>query len=78
MQQGSNVQYRVASESLQFSQKELPDYWSPIMPQNTHLHFLNGTMSRGGHVLDIHIDSAEIFIQPINDVEIYLPDKEGF
>ncbi len=55
-----------------------PSYWSPIMPQNTHLHFLNGTMSRGGHVLDIHIDSAEIFIQPINDVEIYLPDKEGF
>ena len=55
-----------------------PQYWYPVMPNGLHMQFLNENMSRGGHVLDLHIDSAEIFIQPLNEVQIYLPNPEEY
>lgn len=56
----------------------VPQYWNKILPEGLHLHYMNEKKSRGGHILDMHIGSAEIYIQPMENIEIFVPLTEDF
>ncbi|MDF2826076.1 MAG: alpha-acetolactate decarboxylase [Mycobacterium sp.] len=55
-----------------------PDYEQGISVAGYHLHFLDGTRSRGGHCLDFTLGDATIEIATLSDVHLSLPHSGAF
>ncbi len=55
-----------------------PKYWAGIAVPGFHLHFVTKNRKIGGHVLGINLGRAKIALQPIHQVEIYLPNTKTF
>ena len=55
-----------------------PKYWEGIAPAGLHLHFINSTHSKGGHVLNVTVGNAVLKTEPIYDIKIYLPHTGQF
>lgn len=55
-----------------------PKYWAGIAVPGFHLHFVSKNRQIGGHVLGIHLARGTLAIQPIHQVEVYLPNTKTF
>jgi acetolactate decarboxylase len=54
-----------------------PQYWSVFMAP-VHLHFVTADRSSGGHVLEVNVINGKLSAQPINEVQMYLPNTKSF
>ena len=72
----------VAREQIvsEFAEVEghLVGYWTPhflqsIAPPGYHFHFINRDATRGGHLLDCHVQHVRISVQHIAGLELGLP-----
>lgn len=55
-----------------------PKYWAGIALPEFHLHFVTKDRTIGGHVLEINISRGELSIEPLNTVQVYLPNTKAF
>lgn len=55
-----------------------PDYIKEINTPGYHFHFLDKQKASGGHVLDLHIASAEVTIDAIREYCVEFPEDGGF
>lgn len=51
----------------------IPAALSSVMGPGLTFYFMNQPFKKGGAVLDVHIDHAKAFIQPLDTLEVYLP-----
>jgi acetolactate decarboxylase len=57
----------------------LPSYFKPMNAAGFHFHFLSKDESKGGHLLEVDVNSAEIELDVITDFKVNLPeDNETF
>lgn len=55
-----------------------PSYWAGIAVPGYHLHFITQDRTTGGHVLEIDLSKGKVSIEPLNQVEVYLPHINSF
>lgn len=55
-----------------------PHYWEGIGMPGFHFHFVTADKQFGGHVLAMSVSSAQVQIQPIQNVQVYLPSTVEF
>lgn len=55
-----------------------PDYVSGINLHGWHIHFISSDASKGGHVLDAAVESAEAQIDITSAYKIVLPETQSF
>ena len=55
-----------------------PDYMSGLNAAGWHLHFISSDKTKGGHVLDVDINSAKLSIDPTQGYNMQLPETEMF
>jgi acetolactate decarboxylase len=55
-----------------------PSYWERIGVPGFHLHFVTTDKKMGGHILEISIRYATLYVTPIHNVSIYLPRNKEF
>ncbi|OGT35329.1 MAG: alpha-acetolactate decarboxylase [Gammaproteobacteria bacterium RIFCSPHIGHO2_12_FULL_37_14] len=55
-----------------------PTYWAGIAVPEFHLHFVTTDRTTGGHVLDIDVSKGQVSLQPIHQVQVYLPNTQSF
>lgn len=56
----------------------MPPYMGTLNTTGWHLHFISKDGKKGGHVLDLSIDSAEAQFDHTSGFELYLPDGDYF
>jgi len=55
-----------------------PDYMKELNNAGWHLHFVSEDKTKGGHVLDLAVDQAELTLDATDNFEMLLPDEEFF
>lgn len=55
-----------------------PHYWEGIGMPGFHLHFASADRKFGGHVLEISVAQAQAQLEPIQNVQVYLPKSPLF
>ena len=55
-----------------------PPYMSDLNASGWHLHFISDDKTKGGHVLGLHIEKANIALDLTDSFEMKLPDNEMF
>ena len=56
----------------------LPEYMGKINQPGFHFHFISDNRKSGGHVLDCKTDNVVIEIDYMRELDLDLPDTEGF
>ena len=56
----------------------MPPYMGNINTTGWHLHFISKDGTKGGHVLDLSVNSAEVQLDYTSGFELYIPDGEFF
>lgn len=55
-----------------------PEYLQVLQVAGWHLHAISTDAARGGHLLDLHVESAHLKIESAEGFEVHLPDDESF
>ena len=55
-----------------------PDYLQSIQVAGWHLHVLSADGTRGGHLLDLTMSSAQVILEAASGFEVRLPDDLAF
>ena len=55
-----------------------PDYVSGLNVPGYHLHFITEDRKAGGHVLELEIEDAKLFVDYTSDIRIILPNTDEF
>lgn len=55
-----------------------PKYWAGIASPAFHFHFVTADHSIGGHVLDFNLKEGQLSIEPLHQIQVYLPNKGIF
>ena len=55
-----------------------PEYMKDLNATGWHLHFISSDKTKGGHVLDVDINSAKLSIDPTQGYNMQLPETEMF
>ncbi|WP_051588819.1 acetolactate decarboxylase [Ruminococcus sp. NK3A76] len=55
-----------------------PEYMKDLNAAGWHLHFISSDKTKGGHVLDVDINSAKLSIDPTQGYNMQLPETEMF
>ena len=55
-----------------------PPYMSDLNASGWHLHFLSEDKAKGGHVLGLHLEKADISLDITDSFEMKLPDNDMF
>lgn len=56
----------------------LPNYFSTIGVSGYHFHFISADRQRGGHVLDVSLNTATIDIDDLASVKLLIPQNATF
>lgn len=87
-----NEPYKPLAEALKTDQREFkwdniegtvvalycPQYMNDLNAVGWHMHFISSDKSKGGHLLDIDIDSAELKIDCTQGFNMLLPETKMF
>jgi acetolactate decarboxylase len=55
-----------------------PEFEHSIGVAGYHLHFLDGTLARGGHMLDFRLDHGEVELMELTEIHLSLPSRGAF
>ena len=55
-----------------------PEYLQVLQVAGWHLHAISTDAARGGHLLDLQVESAHLKIESAEGFEVHLPDDESF
>jgi acetolactate decarboxylase len=55
----------------------MPEYVKGVNMPGYHFHFLSNDAASGGHILDLELDNAEVFIDTCNKFFLVLPSGES-
>jgi acetolactate decarboxylase len=55
-----------------------PHYWEGIGMPTFHFHFISADHQFGGHVLGFSVDQAQAQLEPVQNVQVYLPNIPEF
>lgn len=55
-----------------------PSYFSNVAESGYHFHFLSDHFDQGGLVVDMHLESGEVSLMPIETFEVFLPKTATF
>lgn len=55
-----------------------PDYMKELNNAGWHLHFISKDGTKGGHVLDLAVNRAEVAWNATDNFEMMLPDEAFF
>ena len=84
--------YKPLAEALKTDQREFvyenlagtvvalycPDYMDGINTPGWHLHFISDDETKGGHVLDLSIENAEMAMDIISEFVMVIPNRASF
>jgi acetolactate decarboxylase len=55
-----------------------PEFEHSIGVAGYHLHFLDSTLARGGHMLDFRLDRGEVELMELTEIHLSLPTRGAF
>ncbi|EKD72191.1 MAG: hypothetical protein ACD_45C00740G0002 [uncultured bacterium] len=55
-----------------------PEYWEGIAVAGFHFHFITKDHTMGGHVLEVNLGNGELAMEPLYQVQVYLPNTRSF